>query len=88
MTVLVAGGAGFIGSHLCARLLEAGDEVVCLDNLLTGREQNLAPIREHPRFSFARADLMNASSPTVNWANLTAKLSDAPATDVRLDAAG
>ncbi|HEU5342871.1 MAG TPA: NAD-dependent epimerase/dehydratase family protein [Ktedonobacterales bacterium] len=44
MKVLVAGGAGFIGSHLCARLVREGHTVVCLDNLLTGAERNIAPL--------------------------------------------
>jgi UDP-glucuronate decarboxylase len=39
MRILVTGGAGFIGSHLCERLLDAGDEVICLDNFFTGREK-------------------------------------------------
>jgi nucleoside-diphosphate-sugar epimerase len=55
--VLVAGGAGFIGSHLCARLLAEGYDVLCVDNLLTGAECNVAPLLEHPRFSFEHADV-------------------------------
>jgi nucleoside-diphosphate-sugar epimerase len=55
--VLVAGGAGFIGSHLCARLLAEGYDVLCVDNLLTGAERNVAPLLEHPRFSFEHADV-------------------------------
>ena len=39
--ILVTGGAGFIGSHLCRRLVEQGDEVICADNLFTGRKQNI-----------------------------------------------
>ena len=57
MKVLVAGGAGFIGSHLCARLLEEGRDVICVDSLLTGSERNIAPLRENPRFSFIRHDV-------------------------------
>jgi dTDP-glucose 4,6-dehydratase len=57
MRVLVTGGAGFLGSHLCEALVARGDDVVCLDNLLTGREENLASLRGHPRFSFARHDV-------------------------------
>ena len=57
MKVLVAGGAGFVGSHLCARLLDMGHEVVCLDNLVTGSERNLAALVPHPHFRFQRHDI-------------------------------
>ena len=57
--VLVTGGAGFIGSHLCERLLDDGHEVVCLDNLFTGRRRNIAPLLEHPRFEFLRHDVVD-----------------------------
>ncbi|MDR7533386.1 MAG: SDR family oxidoreductase [Armatimonadota bacterium] len=52
--VLITGGAGFLGSHLCDRLLERGCEVWCLDNLLTGTERNIAHLLGHPRFRFIR----------------------------------
>ncbi|MEU3958864.1 UDP-glucuronic acid decarboxylase family protein [Streptomyces buecherae] len=55
--VLVTGGAGFIGSHLCERLLDDGHEVVCLDNLFTGRRRNIGHLLEHPRFEFMRHDV-------------------------------
>ncbi|MFF3904833.1 UDP-glucuronic acid decarboxylase family protein [Streptomyces sp. NPDC001848] len=55
--VLVTGGAGFIGSHLCERLLADGHEVVCMDNLFTGRRRNIGHLLEHPRFEFARHDV-------------------------------
>ncbi len=57
MRVLVTGGAGFIGSHLCELLLECGAEVLALDDLSTGRLENLRSALEHPRFSLQRADL-------------------------------
>jgi dTDP-glucose 4,6-dehydratase len=57
--VLVTGGAGFIGSHLCERLLEAGSEVLVFDNLLTGRMDNIAHLLGHPRFSFNHYDVTN-----------------------------
>jgi dTDP-glucose 4,6-dehydratase len=57
--VLVTGGAGFIGSHLCARLVEEGATVIALDNLLTGRVANIASLLGHPRFSFLHYDVTN-----------------------------
>lgn len=54
---LVAGGAGFIGSHLCRRLLEAGERVWCLDNLQTARLSNLDVLRTYPAFRFVRGDI-------------------------------
>src|SRR5690242_983915 len=55
--ILVTGGAGFIGSHLCARLLGEGHRVICADALLTGTERNIAPLRDHPGFTFRRQDV-------------------------------
>ena len=55
--VLVTGGAGFLGSHLIDRLLEAGDEVLCVDNLFTGAKANVAHLLAHPRFEFMRHDI-------------------------------
>ena len=49
--MLVTGGAGFLGSHLCERLLERGDEVVCLDNFITGSSANVAHLKDNPRFT-------------------------------------
>jgi nucleoside-diphosphate-sugar epimerase len=57
LKALVTGGAGFIGSHLCARLLRDDYEVVCADILLTGRERNIEPLRDDPRFTFLRHDV-------------------------------
>jgi nucleoside-diphosphate-sugar epimerase len=54
---VVAGGAGFLGSHLCERLVTRGDSVVCIDNLSTGTRENLAHLLGHDRFSFIVADV-------------------------------
>lgn len=56
---LVAGGAGFIGSHLCRALLDRGDEVICLDNLQTARDFNLEGLERHRDFTFLRADIVD-----------------------------
>jgi dTDP-glucose 4,6-dehydratase len=55
--VLVAGGAGFLGSHLCDRLIGRGDRVVCVDDLSTGRRDNVAHLLDHPAFSMVEADV-------------------------------
>lgn len=57
--VLVAGGAGFIGSHLCRALLDRGDRVVCLDNLQTARPVNLRQLERDPGFEFIEADVVS-----------------------------
>jgi dTDP-glucose 4,6-dehydratase len=57
MRILVSGGAGFLGSHLCERLLGDGHSVVCVDNLLTGRLENMRSFEGDPRFRFERHDI-------------------------------
>lgn len=57
MRVLVTGGAGFLGSHLCDALLADGHTVICADNLLTGRMKNVAHLRHEPRFEFREQDV-------------------------------
>ena len=59
MRILVTGGAGFLGSHLCERLLADGHEVACLDNLFTGRKSNVAHLLTNPRFEFIRHDVVD-----------------------------
>src|SRR5438045_119954 len=54
---LVTGGAGFLGSHLCERLLERGEDVLCVDNFFTGSRDNLAGMLGHPRFELMRHDV-------------------------------
>jgi dTDP-glucose 4,6-dehydratase len=60
MRTVVAGGAGFIGATICAQMLDRGDEVICIDNLITGSADNLKPLVEREGFSFVEAD---ASTP-------------------------
>ncbi|MFO7818457.1 MAG: UDP-glucuronic acid decarboxylase family protein [Thermodesulfobacteriota bacterium] len=55
--VLVTGGAGFIGSHLCRRLLDLGAEVLCCDNYFTGQKEHIREIQDHPRFELLRRDI-------------------------------
>ena len=59
MRILVTGGAGFLGSHLCERLLNDGHEVVCIDNLFTGQKSNVAHLRANPNFEFVRHDIID-----------------------------
>ena len=58
--VVVAGGAGFVGSHVCDALLGRGDEVVCVDNLVSGDLRNIAHLDGHPRFTFLLHDVVEA----------------------------
>jgi len=59
MRILVTGGAGFLGSHLCQRLIDDGQEVVCLDNFFTGRKANIAHLVGHPSFELVRHDVID-----------------------------
>jgi UDP-glucuronate decarboxylase len=55
--ILVTGGAGFLGSHLCDRLIEAGHDVLCVDNFFTGSKENVSHLMSHPRFELMRHDV-------------------------------
>ena len=57
MRILITGGAGFLGSHLCERLLNEGNDVVCLDNYFTGRKRNIAHLLDNPNFELIRHDV-------------------------------
>ena len=68
MRVVVAGGAGFIGSHLCDRLVAQGHFVLCIDNLLTGSRDNIAHLLKNDRFQFIEADIISG------WSKATSQL--------------
>ena len=57
--ILITGGAGFLGSHLCERLMQAGHEIICLDNFFTGNKLNILPLLGKPRFELIRHDIIN-----------------------------
>ncbi|MFZ4438035.1 MAG: GDP-mannose 4,6-dehydratase, partial [Syntrophales bacterium] len=57
--ILITGGAGFLGSHLCERLLAAGEELLCLDNFYTGSKDNIRHLLGNPHFEFIRHDIIN-----------------------------
>jgi UDP-glucuronate decarboxylase len=59
MCILITGGAGFLGSHLCDRLIEQGNEVICLDNFFTGRKANIQHLLGNPRFELVRHDVID-----------------------------
>lgn len=67
MRTLVTGGAGFLGSHLCERLLAAGHQVVCLDNLFTGSKDNVSHLMGNRAFEFVEHDIVRPISLDVNW---------------------
>ncbi len=67
MRVLVTGGAGFLGSHLCDRLLADGHDVIALDNLFTGSKKTIAHLLSNPSFEFIRHDVVNSILLEVDW---------------------
>ena len=65
--ILVTGGAGFLGSHLCKRLLNDGHEVICMDNFFTGRRRNIAPLLDNKYFELMRHDVIDPFKVEVDW---------------------
>ncbi|WP_438481552.1 UDP-glucuronic acid decarboxylase family protein [Oleiharenicola lentus] len=59
MRILITGGAGFLGSHLCDKLIAQGHEIICLDNLFTGSKSNIAHLLDNPNFEFVRHDVID-----------------------------
>ena len=57
--ILVSGGAGFLGSHLCERLVEKGHDVICLDNFFTSQKSNVVHLLDKPNFEFIRHDIVS-----------------------------
>ena len=68
MRVLVTGGAGFIGSHLCEYLLNKEEEVICLDNFFTGSKKNIAHLMSNSNFELIRHDIVKPI--TINTVNI------------------
>ena len=60
MKILVTGGAGFIGSHLCKRLLKNGNKIICLDNMSTGSYENIGDLFDNCNFKFYNANVVDA----------------------------
>lgn len=58
MNIIVTGGAGFIGSHLCKRLIDEGETVLCIDNLISGSPENISELESHPNFTFLNHDVI------------------------------
>ena len=67
MRILISGAAGFLGSHLTDLLLSQGDEVVGLDNFITGRQQNIAHLADASRYSFIRHDVIESLDQVRLW---------------------
>ncbi|MBQ7629187.1 MAG: SDR family oxidoreductase [Selenomonadaceae bacterium] len=65
--ILVTGGAGFLGSHLCERLIDEGHEVICLDNFFTGNKRNVAHLLNNPNFEIMRHDVIQPVYAEVDW---------------------
>ena len=60
--ILVTGGAGFLGAHLCNRLIKDGNDVICMDNLFTGRKDNIHHLLDNPHFEYIHHDIINPIS--------------------------
>ena len=85
---MVAGGAGFLGSHFCDRLIAEGHRVLCVDNLVTGSEANLAQLSREPRFSFERRDIcepLTITGPLDRVANFASPASPVDFAKLRLE---
>ena len=65
--ILVTGGAGFLGSHLCDRLIEEGHEIICCDNFFTGTRKNIRHLLNNPNFELMRHDVMSPIYAEVDW---------------------
>ena len=94
MRNLITGGAGFLGSHLVDRLMQNGEEVICLDNYFTGRKSNISKWIGHPNFELIRHDVTEpiklevdpASGPSSSGLKRDSQGNDAEAKKARVDA--
>ena len=83
--ILVAGGAGFLGSHLCDRILEDGDHVVCLDNLSTGSKENILHLLNKHNFTFVEHDIVDMIDLTIPFDQIYNLASPASPINYQLD---
>lgn len=70
MRIVVTGGAGFLGSHLCDKLIDRGNQVICIDNLLTGSLDNIAHLQKNPSFQFVQIDAVETFPPDLEFDGL------------------
>ena len=83
--ILIAGGAGFLGSHLCDRILKDGDEIFCMDNLSTGSKKNISHLENNPNFHFIEHDIINTIDVNITFDQIYNLASPASPVSYQLD---